>query len=407
VGVFRLNSQTLNYDWGSPSAIAELLGRAPSGKPEAELWMGAHHLAPSKIAGSPNGVSDLRALIASDLIQFLGADVADQFGDLPFLLKVLAADTPLSLQAHPTTEQARLGFEREERAGTQLTAPTRNYKDRSHKPELILALSDFWALSGFRQPAESLALFRAFIPGARGMLGDLLCTFEQKQNEVGLQRFFQGLLGLPIEECSDAIALLNQRASRASLNGEPLRVAPWAQKLAQLHPNDPGVLASLLLHLIHLRPGEAMYLPAGNLHAYLFGLGIEIMASSDNVMRGGLTKKHLDIKELCSILRFEPFAPAIQSGVLQVFDGRRSTSYPTPAKEFDLSIVEAESFRLRTQGPEIWLVLDGYMTLSGLEGPLSRGEQVFLSSGVQCTCEGPVRFARARVADVLGSPDKI
>src|SRR5690606_23866895 len=202
----------MNYDWGSTSAIAELQGRVSKGQPEAELWMGTHRRAPSPLEQGLSEASDLRALIASDPVRLLGDEVARRFGDLPFLLKVLAADRPLSLQAHPTVEQARLGFEREERAGIEVDAPTRNYKDNHHKPELILALSDFWALSGFRPPEESLELFRVLIPGATRTFAELLLTFERKQNGAGIEGFFRGLLALPLEDRRVALFILKREA---------------------------------------------------------------------------------------------------------------------------------------------------------------------------------------------------
>jgi mannose-6-phosphate isomerase len=393
--VIRLDSQIQNYDWGSRGAIADLLGREPSGEPEAELWMGAHPRCPSRISGQGTGGRDLSELIASDPQRFLGKQVAERYGRLPFLFKVLAAAQPLSLQAHPNMKQARLGFSKEEEAGVPLSAAHRNYKDASHKPELILALSPFSALSGFRRPEEALALVRTFCPAPAGRFRSDLLSFADAPNEAGLRVFFQALFALPPNERTVVVAEAGKIGGLEDLSGEAKRLAPWVVSLAQLYPGDAGVVASLLLNLVELSPGEAMYLPAGNLHAYLSGLGLEIMASSDNVLRGGLTSKHVELPELTSILSFQHFSPLVQTGIGETVQGGRCTRFITEAEEFELSVVVLTAGEFQAAGPEIWLLLEGQLACSDSETVFRRGDQLFVSANERVTARGSARFARA------------
>jgi mannose-6-phosphate isomerase len=267
-----------DYAWGSTTAIPELLGVAPTGRPQAELWLGAHPGSPSRLVGREGTLTDL---------------VPER---LPFLLKVLAAAEPLSLQAHPTPAQALTGFERENAAGVPLGAPERNYKDAFHKPELIYALSDpFTALSGFRPVTETRAVLDA-------VAGDIRVAplLERLSDDGDLREVFSWLIsrGPGVEELTSAVV-----EGAQALDG-----ASWAtvRLLAERFPGDPGIPISLLLHTIALHPGEVLYLPAGNIHAYLGGLGVELMAASDNVLRGGLTPKHVDVPELLEVLEFRP-----------------------------------------------------------------------------------------------------
>ncbi|MBN9606123.1 MAG: mannose-6-phosphate isomerase, class I [Actinomycetales bacterium] len=273
-----LTNTPRDYAWGSRAAIAELLGRPASGGPEAELWLGTHPGSPARLVDG-----------GATLLETLDAP-------LPYLLKVLAAAEPLSLQAHPTPEQAAEGFAREEAAGVPLDAPQRNYKDRGAKPELIYALSDpFRALSGFRPVADTLAVLDPVRDDPRiaplvGRLG----------GDGALRAVVRWLLerGEGVEEL--VAAVVEAAAVVEGPSWETVRL------LAGRYPGDPGIAISLLLHTVALRPGEALYLPAGNIHAYLEGLGIELMAASDNVLRGGLTPKHVDLPELLRVLDVRP-----------------------------------------------------------------------------------------------------
>jgi mannose-6-phosphate isomerase len=268
----EITNEPRDYAWGSTTLIPELRGLAPNGKPQAELWLGTHPGSPARIVGREG---DLREIA----------------GDLPFLLKILAAGAPLSLQVHPDPEQARAGFARENAAGIPVDAPHRNYKDPSAKPEMIYALSDeFRALCGFRAVAETRAVLDDAQPG----------LFADLRTDADIRPLFEWLLsGHP-----DVVAIVADITSvAADAEGES-----WAtvRRLAEHFPGDPGIAISLLLNTVVLRRGEALYLPAGNIHAYLSGLGIELMGPSDNVLRCGLTPKHVDVPELLSVVDFMP-----------------------------------------------------------------------------------------------------
>lgn len=395
------------YAWGSRTALAELLGNAPSSEPQAELWMGAHPLAPSRLVGSGK---TLLEHIERDPGAALGAEVASRFGGrLPFLFKVIAAAQPLSLQAHPSAAQAREGYLREEAEGVPLTARHRNYKDDCHKPELVCALTPFAALCGFRQARESRALLSALeLDGAL----PLACL----EDAHGVRRLFEVLYGLGEHERAELVARAVRGAER--LSAEPGEVAQlpvheaalslrWLPRLAALHPSDAGVIGALLLNVVELAPGEAIFLPAGNLHAYLEGTALELMASSDNVLRGGLTEKHVDVPELLRILRFESHHPEILRGRPAPGSEGQELTFDAPVAEFCLSEVEiggepAAAWEGGT-GPEILLCLDGQVQVSrgGREVELGRGRSVFCdaaSAAYRVTGRG--RLARARIGDV-------
>ncbi|PCN49303.1 mannose-6-phosphate isomerase, class I [Curtobacterium sp. 'Ferrero'] len=293
-----------DYAWGSVTAIPELVGRTVTGAPQAELWLGAH-------PGSPSVVVNPAMVGGADtLLDWIAAEPEAALGQgrtgLPFLLKVLAAAAPLSLQAHPTPEQAREGYEREEAAGIPVDDPARNYKDPFPKPELVVALSErFEALSGFRPVDETRADVELLDAGS-GRLGPLLVHLAQ-----GLEDTVRWL------ETADDGALAVVRAAGDLAAALPDDVATpntrTVRDLAAAYPGDPGVVVSLLMHRVTLAAGQSMYLPAGNIHAYLDGLGIELMAPSDNVLRGGLTPKHVDVPELLRVLDFTAYpAPVLE-----------------------------------------------------------------------------------------------
>jgi len=357
---YPLENPIMNYAWGSHTALADLLGQSqPSAQPQAELWMGAHPKAPSLLAGTtpPRSLADL---IAGDIEKMLGASVAAAFdGQLPFLLKVLAAREPLSIQAHPSLEQAREGFTRENRNAIPLDAPQRNYRDDNHKPELICALTPFWALCGFRPPEQTARLMEKACGGSLGRFVDLL---QSASARLPLKDFFGGLLTLPGPEREEA---LEEAIGFCLTTREDAAHWRWIPRLAQAYPGDIGALAPLFLNLVCLQPGEALFLPAGELHAYLEGTGIEIMANSDNVLRGGLTPKHVDLPELLGVLNFESLA-------LEVITSRdRETgvaAYDAFCPEFQLYQLfpgqAGGKIEVRSAGPEILLCLVGELELT-------------------------------------------
>ncbi|MGI9823147.1 mannose-6-phosphate isomerase, class I [Agromyces sp. Marseille-Q5079] len=314
-----------DYAWGSTSAIAGFRGVPESGAPEAELWLGAHAGSPARIVGTASAgtasvpFGDLAEWIAADPETALGAGLAARGARLPFLLKVLAAAEPLSLQAHPTPEQARAGFAREEADGPEITAYDRNYKDEFHKPELIVAVSEtFDALSGFRPLDEVTGVLRTLRaadaatddpqPVALDLLEARLSSRHPLRDTVEwLLRDGRGGDTGEVAWVVERVTAL--AASAAALDPEYALSFETVGALAEAYPGDPGIVISLLLNRVRLRRGESLYLAAGNIHAYLEGLGIELMAASDNVLRGGLTPKHIDVDELLEVLDFTPIAP--------------------------------------------------------------------------------------------------
>jgi mannose-6-phosphate isomerase len=353
-----LQGRIQNYAWGSRRAIAELLGNAaPTAQPEAELWLGAHPSAPSLVYRD-GGWRSLIDVIADQPERELSAAVTAKFGPrLPFLLKVLAAETPLSLQAHPNMAQARAGFAAEEAANLPRDAPHRNYKDASHKPELLCALQKFEAFSGFRRATDTLRLLQAI--GAQSLASHAEVV-RQMPDARGLRALYACLASLTetsrhqvVKETLAACAAYRDRG------GAFERECAWVLRLGTLYPDDIGVVLALLLNLVELEPGQAIYLPAGNLHAYLRGVGVEIMANSDNVLRGGLTPKHVDARELLQVLTFADEPTPILLARLETTE----QTYETPAAEFRLSRIEfalGASFRAeRRVGPEILLCTAG------------------------------------------------
>ncbi|MBD8043132.1 mannose-6-phosphate isomerase, class I [Arthrobacter sp. Sa2BUA2] len=337
------------YAWGSMTAMAELFGRDPSGEPEAELWFGAHPGAPSRIVDPQGSAETLDELIAADPEAALGRRTVAEHGPaLPFLAKLLAAGSPLSLQVHPTREQAKAGFAAEDAAGVDRSASDRNYKDANHKPEMIFALTPFEALCGFRTPAEAAGLFRALarLIEASGrpsptLLAETVSDLDSGRPEAEkLEKVFRRLISGG-EEVRDAVTAAAETV-RGLGSEPPADLDPALAAIGELdgyYPADPGVLISLLLNRASLRPGEAIYLPAGNIHAYLSGLGVEVMASSDNVLRGGLTPKHVDIPELLKTVDFRPLGiPRLKAG----FTGLGQEIYQPPFSEFCLQRLELD-----------------------------------------------------------------
>jgi mannose-6-phosphate isomerase len=387
------------YAWGSHSALAQLRGAPhPTPKPEAELWMGAHPLAPSRIKATG---ATLGSVIDAAPAEHLGPQVQHDYGTkLPFLLKVLAAGTPLSLQAHPSIDQARQGFAADEAAGIPLDAPHRNYKDQNHKPEIICALGEFWALCGFRPVPQTLELLAELGLPELATYGGLLAD---EPNEIGISKAFSELMRTPAEQArvlaEATTAACREKSASSARFADELR---WVARLGELYPGDIGVVSSLLLNLLRLEAGEAVYLPAGNLHAYLDGTGVELMASSDNVLRGGLTPKHVNVTELLRVLDFRP----LEVAPLRAVAHGSEHVYVTPVREFRLSYFElpagSPSLDVTLEGPEIWLVTRGSFELSAAQTPsltLQPGGSAFVSAATgSLNLRGSGRIFRARVA---------
>jgi mannose-6-phosphate isomerase len=316
-GVIAIEGVVRDYAWGSATAIPELMGIDPDGSPVAELWLGAH---PDDPAPVPEHDTTLDKLIHSDP-GVLGDTVISHFGPrLPFLVKLLAAGQALSIQVHPTIEQAQAGFDAEDDAGIPRDAPNRNYRDANHKPELICALTRFEALCGFRPVNRSLEIIDAL------GVAELGAVREKLAGRDGLRAAFVHLLTLadPAPIVSAVVAAAGSVAPDSPAAGAARAVTLTASDF----PGDVGVVLALLLNHVVLEPWEAIYLPAGNVHAYLRGLGVEIMANSDNVLRCGLTPKHVDVEELVKITDFTELAePRFAPG---------SSEFEVPVPDFAL-----------------------------------------------------------------------
>ncbi len=370
----RLKNKIQEYEWGSKTAIPSILGLpSPSKKPMAELWMGAHPKAPSEVEVDGKWMR-LDELISIKPKAILGKKVADKFGNqLPFLFKIIAAEKPLSIQAHPNKEQAINGFERENKLGIPLDAPERNYKDKNHKPEVLCAITRFEALKGFRSIEEIVSLFKKAVPNS---LKEEINLLERE----GLRSFFSAIMGLKAEKKEDAISeLLN---SSEKMKNDP--VFSLVLRLNNYFPKDIGIFSPLILNMYVLEPGEAIFLPAGELHAYIKGVGIELMANSDNVLRGGLTHKHIDVEELLNILRFEP--SRVQK-LKPVSVGKMELIYPAPVEEFILHKIrlkEREKFSSdEDRSIEIMIVIEGNAEISSATAKymeLKRGDSVLIPS---------------------------
>ncbi|MBN2652407.1 MAG: mannose-6-phosphate isomerase, class I [Spirochaetales bacterium] len=327
--IYRLINESQNYAWGDTKFIPNLLGeKNKKNLPYAELWMGAHSKLPSKVVEGEEAMP-LDQLIEADPEIFLGDEVAKKFhNSLPFLFKVLSAASPLSIQAHPNKKMAEEGFARENSLGIPLDAPFRNYKDDNHKPEIICALTDFTAMKGFRVID---AIIENFNSTNIDELITIAKTLDSNNPEESLRLFFKSLFEID-NDIIEKICFELKRNSSKSLEFK------WVKKLLEFYPNDIGVLAPLYLNLVELKPNEALYLGAGELHAYLEGSGMELMANSDNVLRGGLTPKHIDLVQLNAVLEFCSSEVNIirpeQVGVESIFT--------TPSDEFLLTMIDVD-----------------------------------------------------------------
>lgn len=403
-----------DYAWGSTTLLAALQGREPTGRPEAELWLGMHPGAPSAAVLPDGSAVSLDDLVAAQPEAMLGAAAAE--GRLPYLVKLLAAGQPLSIQAHPTLEQARAGFAAEEAAGVPRDAPHRNYRDDNHKPEMILALTDFSALCGFRAAEDSSLSFERlaqtlteYADGDTSTAAVAAARISQTLATGDIEGAFCALLAEDtawaqpgtVAQCVAAL----RGAEHLVLQDPSLATA---LELARHHPEDPGVLVGVLLHRVDLAPGQAVHLPAGNVHAYLHGLGVEVMAASDNVLRGGLTPKHVDIPELRRVVRFEAL-PLPYTEPERVAPS--VVAYRPPFEEFELLQATCEDdaeHALELSGPGVAVVTRGTarLAIAGQEVTLGPGRAVFLPASE--TASGPLvvqaEGAAAATVHAVGLP---
>ncbi|MEV0796573.1 mannose-6-phosphate isomerase, class I [Kribbella sp. NPDC050281] len=362
-----------DYAWGSRTALPELMGAEPDGGPQAELWMGAHESASSVL---PWGDS-LYDVVSAGPADVLGQETAERFeGRFPFLAKLLAAAQPLSIQAHPSREQAIDGYARDEAAGIPRDAADRNYKDAWPKPEILIALGPFEALVGFRPLGGTVALLEALAPVGFEELTNLLRNGK-------LQDAFTQFMGSDRDTIRPLVSALGEACAQYA--GEAFAVErETLAKLCADFPDDPGVLAALLLNRVRLERFEAVYLPAGNVHAYLSGFGFEVMANSDNVLRGGLTSKHIDVPELVSVVDFEPLTDPVLTAP-PVVDG--VATYETGAEYFAIHRVDLDDSERTVAGvgPRIVCCVAGSVEV----GAGGTEPEVTLSAGQSAFASGP------------------
>jgi len=413
--LYKMKNEVQEYAWGSKTALQELYGFENSeGKPQAELWMGGHPKSPSMLLlGEAN--SDvfsevpLPEHIENDPGRVLG-EAATRFGArLPFLFKVLCAAEPLSIQVHPSKEQAESGYAREDACGPAIDAPDRNYRDDNHKPELICALRPFWGLRGFRT-AEQI---REEFGGHEFTSSDIVLRLPESDDQIAT--FFERVLTLNKDERRALIAAAISRATaRWESNagdglpehGHPLARYYWVLRIAEVHPGDIGIVSPLILNVFSLAPGEAIYQPEGVLHAYLYGVGAELMANSDNVLRGGMTIKHIDVPELMKVGVFTPEPPEpVVPEVSRDVTGRDVSAeiFPTPFAEFALHRVELDQGEATIAGgvPQIILCHEG--SGEALAGPtktlLQPGESAFVEAATEeVSLSGSGEFFVARIS---------
>lgn len=374
--MWKLQNIIKNYDWGSINELSKLFNiNNPEHKPMAEIWMGTHPAGVSTAIDKHGYAAKLDEIIKQHPVEILGEESVKKYASLPYLFKIISAKEPLSIQVHPSLNKARLGFEKENDLAIPLESPNRNYKDANHKPELIYAITPFWAMNGFRPIKEILTLFNQLNIPIIDKEVDLLA---QNQTASGLKRFFSYLLTLNIEIKQKAIDAL-------MIKIEYLNVFPYSiiKEIAKKYPNDSGLFSVLLLNIIELLPGQAMFLKAETPHAYLKGTGVEIMANSDNVLRAGFTSKHIDINELLDNTNFHSIK---KSNLLtEPTKYNNILNYSVPVNDFAFEIIQSTTQKINSHpivSAEILLCIEGKITISTSTDSftISAGESVFIAS---------------------------
>lgn len=387
---YLMSNKVQDYAWGSRTALTLLFTiENPNAEPQAELWMGAHPNGCSEVFAQGRSIK-LSELIKQDPIHYLGDQATRNFGELPYLFKVLAAEQALSIQVHPSKAQAEAGFAKELQLGIPLTAANRNYKDPNHKPELVYALTDYHAMNGFREIEQIIAHFKQL---NIDVLNPLVSDLIEQPNSDGLKHFFSAILSLQGESKEIALTMLMVKARQSN---EPL--FELILQLAEQYPGDIGLFAPLMLNVITLKPGQAMFLDACTPHAYIQGTGLEIMANSDNVLRAGLTPKYIDVEELVACTLFAP--KPIHQLVLKPLQQQNIEYFPVEVADFKFAVIHhPDSQVVSTSSAEILLPLDKPLTLTHANGEVCQvaiGESVFIpafTGQYQLSSQG--RVARA------------
>jgi len=380
--ILLLKNKIKEYAWGSTSEIASLLGEeTPSKNPQAELWMGTHPNAPSEALFDSSWIP-LENLIEKYPDDILGPEVNKKYkGKLPFLFKFLSASQPLSIQAHPDAKKAEEGFLKENNLNIALDAPNRNYKDPFHKPEIICAITPLLALAGFRSVEEILSLFSEINSPELQTHTEPL---KQNPTSDGLKSMFSNLWSLPKD---DQIKIINEVCDSAASVQDKNEAYQWIIKLNHFYPGDIGVLSPILLNLVNLKPGEALFLPSSELHSYLGGVGIELMSNSDNVLRGGLTSKHMDVDELLLALNFNERKVNTEPYFL---NNNQEFSFQSMTDDFCLSIISVSSDSshesAENRNVEILICTEGKLSITDLTNnatlPLNKGMSFLIPASV-------------------------
>ncbi|OEF09771.1 mannose-6-phosphate isomerase, class I [Aliivibrio logei] len=391
--LFKLDNVIQNYAWGSQTSIQQLFGiENKAGEPQAEIWMGAHPNGCSKIEATGELLSEL---IKKYPIETLGRYTHQRFGDLPYLFKVLAADKPLSVQVHPKLSDAKLGFEKENQQGIELGAFNRNYKDANHKPELVYALTFYRAMNGFRPIAEMMSIFEQ---ANVSVLSEAVAQLKGSPTSSGLQAFFTTVMSLTGKDKTDALAQLIEGSDIKAKTKVAREAFGMVAEFSEEFSDDIGLFSPLMLNVIELEPGEAMFLHAATPHAYVQGTGLEIMANSDNVLRAGLTPKHMDIEELISHTEFHSIS--FDDIRLHPIKKERKQSYPIPVDDFGFEIIEVveESAEQYVRGAEILFCIEGEVIIESDDSviTLHAGQSVFVCNNADVySSKGKGTLARA------------
>jgi mannose-6-phosphate isomerase len=394
--LFRLVGKVQHYAWGGYSYIPQLLGIPEGKEPSAEYWMGAHPSAPSAIHLNGDTLT-LDQLIGRQPAETIGAPVWERFKELPYLFKILDVREMLSIQVHPTKAEAEKGFARENAAGIPLNAPHRNYKDANHKPEIMVALSEFWLLHGFL-PEDKLAKVLDTVPEFNSLKG-----VYEKEGYYGL---YKSVMEMPQDQVNTFLRPLAERVLPAYKEGKLQKSDPafWAGRAIDNDPQglerlDRGIFSIYFFNIVQTQPGEGVFQDAGIPHAYLEGQNVELMANSDNVLRGGLTPKHIDVPELLKHTRFEAVHPHILKGEPAANPAEKV--YPSPAPDFVVSQISLQPgaiYENTSKAAEILLLLQGSAVISGSNRlDLQKGQSVFVAAGETYRIEGEALLYKATV----------
>lgn len=394
--IYKLQGKVQHYDWGGYSFLPELLGiKNEENRPFAEYWLGIHPSAPAYVAVQ-NGWKPLQELIDEEPETALSPSIHQNFGNIPYLLKVMDVREMLSIQVHPSKENAIAGFERENEQGIPLNAPHRNYKDKNHKPEAMLAISEFWLLHGFKQKEQLQQILEEVIE-----FQILLPLFKKE----GLQSLYRFIMEMEQQSINDLLLPLVKREIRQKHEGLLNKSHPgwWVAKHFNDQPPtgdiDRGIFSIYFFNIVSLQPGEAIFQGAGLPHAYLEGQNIELMSNSDNVLRAGLTKKHIDVQELLANTDFTPIVPNILKGQSRR-DGEHVFHFPV--RDFSLTLIllnSDTSFEDKAISPEIWVVIEGGVIINQ-QLVVKKGEAfiVFPGQSYQLLSSGKTSLYKAFVA---------